>query len=192
MKIRQAVLAMLLLLSPGAALAQEKEAPPRPPEVPTTLCFRSRPAGWCRAFTLTEVGYNSKQYGPHRTTDYPFQYEAGAMLNISARDAVGGTIVIDGPQGEHWGATARYRRWITYGMALDVSPGFLVVDDYRGRRAHLTADVSLSLGGWIAGFAHGESDEDGGRAGVGAKLGQLPGVLVGTALYLIETIVPVT
>jgi hypothetical protein len=192
MQIRQAMFAALLLLAPGAALAQETEAPAQPPGVPKTLCFRSRPAAWCRAFVLTEVGYNSSQYGPRRTTDYPLQYEAGAMLNVNERDAVGGTIVFDGPHGEHWGATARFRRWITYGMALDVSPGFLVVDDHRGRRARLTADVSLSLGGWIAAFAHGESDEDGGRAGVGAKLGQLPGVLLGTGLYLLESIVPTT
>lgn len=192
MKIRHAVFAALLLLSPGAALAQEKEAPAQPPEVPMTLCFRSKPAAWCRAFVLTEVGYNSEHYGPRPYAESAIQYEAGAMLNVTPRDAVGGTIVFDGPHGENWGATARYRRWITYGMALDVSPGVLVVDDYRGRRTRLTADVSLSLGGWIAGFAHGESDGDGGRAGVGVKFGQLPGVILGTALYLIDSIVPTT
>ena len=183
MKIRQAVFAALILLAPGAALAQEKEAPAQPPEVPTTLCFRSKPAAWCRAFILTEVGINSDDYGQRNYTSHRIQYEAGAMLNISERDAVGGTVVFDGPHGENWGVAARYRRWITYGMALDVSPGLLVAgDEFQGRRVRPTAEVSLSLGGWIAGFARGEAGKGGGRAGAGAKFGEIPGVLIGTAL----------
>ncbi len=105
---------------------------------------------------------------------------------------MGGTIVFDGPHNENWAVAARYRRWITYGMALDVAPGVLVVEDYRGRRARLTADVSLNLGGWLAGSARGESDQDGGRAGVGAKLGQLPGLIVGAVLYIFDGVTPTT
>ena len=191
MKIRQAVFTALLVLAPGAALAQ-KEAPATPPEVPNTICLRSRPAAWCRAFVLTEVGFNSAQYGPRPYNEYVIQYEAGAMLNVTSRDAVGGTIVFDGPHKENWGVAARYRRWITYGMSFDVAPGVLLVEDFRGRRARLTADVSLNLGGWLAGSARGESDDDGGRAGVGAKLGQLPGLIVGTVLYIFEGMIPAT
>lgn len=183
MKLIHLALTALVLLVTLPARAQ----------TPSPVCFRAAPATACRSFLLTEVSLSTREYGTGIGTEYHFQWEAGAMANVTPRDAVGTTFVFGAPRSGHWGAAGRYRRWLEPGVALDLSPGFAVVgDDFNGKRLRLTADISLNLGGWLGGFVHGESSRDGGRGSAGGRLAEWPGLVVGTALYGLLSSVPET
>lgn len=187
MKLRHVALAALLVLVPRGAPAQSAA------EAPTALCFQSRPASSCRVFLVTEVSRSSREYGAQQGPEHQAQWALGAMVNVTGSDAVGGTLVVGAPGSGQWGATGRYRRWLNEGFAIDVSPGVLVTgNDYDGRRLRLTADVSLNVGGWLGGFLHGESSRAGGQVGVGPRLGEWPGLIVGGLLYGYFSAIPET
>ena len=178
------VAAVLLTLLPGVARAQADS-----PNGPAPLCFRGRPAEQCRVFLLTEVSLNSREYGADSDDEVHLRSEVGAMVNVGERSAAGGTVSF----GWHWGATARYRRWLHGGLAVDFAPGFVVVRNaYDGRSLRLTANISISAGDWAGAFAHGESSRNGGQAGVGLKLGSWLGTIAGGVLYGLILIIPET
>lgn len=182
MKLRHFALAALLVF-PAAAHAQ----------TPSPVCFRSAPAAACRSFLLTQLSLSTREYGTGTGTGYRYQWEAGAMANVTPRDAVGATFVFGVPGSGHWGGAGRYRRWLHPDVAIDVAPGFVIVgNEYDGKRMRLSADLSLNFYGWFSGFVHGESGRGGGRAGAGATLGEWPGLIVGTALYGLASIIPET
>jgi hypothetical protein len=182
MKLRHLALAALSFL-PATAHAQ----------TPSPVCFGAAPAAACRSFLVTQLSLSTREYGSGTGTEYHYQWEAGAMANVTPRDAVGATFVFGAPRSGHWGAAGRYRRWLHPDVAIDVAPGFLIVgNEFDGKRMRLSADLSLSFYGWFAGFVHGESSRDGGRGGVGVTVGEWPGLILGTALYGLASIVPQT
>ena len=115
------------------------------------------------------------------------------MVNLGEDQAVGATYVFGEPGGGHRGLSLRYRRWLSSGIALDVAPGFIVVEnDHEGRRLRLTAHTALTLGDVLGVFAHGESSREGGQPGGGAKLVSWPGLVAGLGLYGLLSIIPET
>ena len=185
MTLRTVLISALLLLAASATHAQEAE--------PAALCFRSAPGARCRVFLITELSRSTRAHGLGRDAVDQLQWEAGAMASIGERSAVGGTLVRNAPQNGGWGAAARYRRWLDSNVSVDVSPGVLIVgDSYNGRRLRLTGSVSLNARGWLGVVTHGESGRDGGRGGIGVKLGEWPGLIGGAALYALLSAVPAT
>lgn len=182
MKFRHFALAALLFF-PAAAQAQTS----------SPVCFRAAPAAACRSFLVTQVSLSTREYGTGRGTEYRYQWEAGAMANVTPRDAVGATFVFGAPRRGHWGVAGRYRRWLHPDVALDVAPGFVIVgNEFDGKRMRLSADLSMNVYGWFGGFVHGESGRGGGRAGAGATLGEWPGLILGTAFYGLLSMLPET
>ena len=96
----------------------------------SALTWRGRPLAETRSFMITEFGVLA------RIDDYPyggddsriqFSFDLGWMKNISPRDAVGGSgyAVVSDPT-TRLGLRARYRRWLSRGSSIDVSPGVLL------------------------------------------------------------------
>ena len=130
-----------------SAGAQTPAPPPQAAtQAPDALCWRGRPLARCRAFVLFEFSAPrhlagtrldpvvAQQGHGHPRWDQglvsQFVYDVGAMVNIGARDAVGGTLtagfVTDDPSTlPVIGATARYRRWLTRIVSADAAVGAL-------------------------------------------------------------------
>lgn len=120
------------------------------------------------------------------------------MRNVSARDAVGATLMAGADaNGERLALKARYRRWRGPGSAVDVAAGVL-----HARRAEpypdpdqpgnlhvaalgLTGDLSVGLTEWASASVRGDLLFDADRTSTGlyggVKLGTRPG-LAATAL----------
>lgn len=128
-RIAGACTLMVLLLGGGAG-AQESPAGRK------SLCFRGAPRSECAVFAITEVavGYwipASALPDPYRTfSDHlAFSGDFGAMVNLGDRAAVG-ALVASGWTGKPYLALKpRIRFWLSPGTALDVSPGFTVMNE---------------------------------------------------------------
>ena len=116
--------------SPVVVNADEADPPPAPSERKPghALCWRGKPE--CGSFIITEMGVL------YRLDDYPFpgdpsrinlSFDAGWMKNLSKRDAVGltGYALTDGDM-TRLGIRPRYRRWLSHGSSIDISPGVLL------------------------------------------------------------------
>ena len=113
---------------------------------PDALCWRGRPLARCRAFLLFEFsaprhmlgsrldpivtrnGYGHPRWDQGLASQ--FVYDVGAMVNVDARSAVGGTIetgmIVDDPSDRLvLGVTGRYRRWLTRQVSADAGAGLL-------------------------------------------------------------------
>lgn len=110
------------------------------------LCWRGRPLARCRSFLLFEFTAPRFSAGTkldpsvgegrngHRRWDHAlasqFVYDVGLMRNVTSRDAVGATaelgVITDDPRTPGlFGATARYRRWLTPRVSADGALGVL-------------------------------------------------------------------
>lgn len=108
------------------------------------FCWRGRPQSACRAFGLFELTANSfyrgskldpsvtrPGFGSSRADDALASHtevELGAMLNVRANAAVGGTLIGGGisegsPPTQLGGIAARYRRWWSPALSSDVALG---------------------------------------------------------------------
>lgn len=147
------------------------------------LCWRGRPLARCRAFVLFELSAPRHLAGStldpavtqpgsgHRRWDQglvsQFVYDLGAMVNVRAREAIGGTltagIITDDPERRPViGVTARYRRWLSSAVSADAAAGVLrmpvgvtVVRPFGLERQSvprpaLMADLRLGLGDLVA------------------------------------------
>lgn len=88
------------------------------------LCFRAQPRAECRAFFLT----NSGPYVQLDALDVDrlrFTVDWGAMVNVSSKNAVGGSWFVFGQSGDNvsTGPVLRWRRWLGPTESLDVALG---------------------------------------------------------------------
>ena len=88
--------------------------------------FRGRPLPECKAFFITEVGYNQQFTNTlARDQAYLFTGDVGYMVN-RGRNAWGATwFVGNRVDGFLHGPRLRYGRWLSRGLRLDVSPGVI-------------------------------------------------------------------
>jgi len=140
----------VFLLTAGALEAQASpdsaQTPVRPPPASRRFCWQGKPLGRCRAFVLFELTTESHWigskldaavtrpgFGRSRWDDglaSQFVGELGAMVNVGARTAVGGTLTAGSiePGGKPVnvaGVTVRYRRWLTPSVSADAGTGIL-------------------------------------------------------------------
>jgi len=125
--LSSAVLACAALFATEAP-AQEDEAPPE------SFCLRGRPAAECRVFLLLEgnaymavagsrferLDHQGLRANKLELTGY-VAWEAGAMVNITSDEAVGGTFTLGGDaNGFRVALKGRYRRWRDRTSAIDL------------------------------------------------------------------------
>ncbi|HZG44333.1 MAG TPA: hypothetical protein VEY93_15390, partial [Longimicrobium sp.] len=130
--LSSAVLACAALFATEAP-AQEDEAPPE------SFCLRGRPAAECRVFLLLEgnaymavagsrferLDHQGLRANKLELTGY-VAWEAGAMVNITSDEAVGGTFTLGGDaNGFRVALKGRYRRWRDRTSAIDLGAGIL-------------------------------------------------------------------
>ncbi|MEK6613204.1 MAG: hypothetical protein AABZ29_10505 [Gemmatimonadota bacterium] len=191
------------------------------------ICWRGRPLARCRAFVLFELSALrhltgstldpavTQQGSGDRRWDQGLVshlvYDLGAMVNVRAREAIGGTltagVIIDYPERlSVFGATLRYRRWLTSVVSADVAAGVLrmpvgvsVVGPFGPvrrsvPRSALMADVRLGLGDLVAATGRAMVATDGrGRTHqavfVGVSVGStVTAVITGLIGYLTQTV----
>ena len=191
------------------------------------ICWRGRPLARCRAFVLFELSALRHLAGStldpavtQRGSGYSrwdqglvsqLVYDLGAMVNVRTREAIGGTltagVIIDYPERlSVFGATVRYRRWLTSVVSADVAAGVLrmpvgvsVVGPYGPVRRSvprpaLMADVRLGLGDLVAATGRAMIATDGrGRTHqavfVGVSVGStVTTVITGLIGYLTQTV----
>jgi hypothetical protein len=77
------------------------------------LCFRARPRSECRAFFVTNAG-PYVQLDALDVDRIRFTVDLGAMVNVSSKNAVGGSWFVFGQSGENvsMGPSLRWRRWL--------------------------------------------------------------------------------
>ena len=173
----RSIAAVVLFVSLATPLHAQQAVPA--PDAPRALCFQGRPLPRCRAFWLTEFGVS------------PFEpsvvWELGGMRNVGARSAVGGALhvgIFD--RGTAYGVKPRFRRWLSPAVALDVSPGIIILAA-AGNSVGFTGHVGLSLRDWVALTLQAETrppDFEGGKRikwSGGGRLGAVPGTITGIA-----------
>jgi hypothetical protein len=125
---------VVLLLTCPDAHAQRDTGATSPPSTATRgLCWRARPAPRCRAYLVTEVGYEhpvitSRVGGFEPDPDFGGRFVAsiGAMVNRGTSVAWGGVLAGaagDDPEAFSLRAEGRYRRWIGPTRGIDLSAG---------------------------------------------------------------------
>src|SRR3989441_7379496 len=93
------------------------------------LCYRARPKPACSAFVLTNFG-SYVVLGRDEINDTPWREVAdwGLMANVTARDAIGGSVFASL---DRLGVPPRpalpYRRWLPSSRSLGLGPGTPVV-----------------------------------------------------------------
>ena len=137
---------MVLAASLEAQSSPENTRTTAPTRQAHRFCWQGRPLDRCRAFALFELTIESHWigskldpavtrpgFGRSRWDDAlasQFVGELGAMVNVGARTAVGGTLTAGSiePGGKPVnvaGATVRYRRWLTPSVSADAGTGIL-------------------------------------------------------------------
>jgi hypothetical protein len=88
------------------------------------LCFRARPRAECRAFFVTNAG-PYVQLDALDVDRIRFTADLGGMVNVSSKDAVGGSWFVFGQSGDNvtMGPAVRWRRWLGPTESLDLSLG---------------------------------------------------------------------
>ncbi len=171
-----AVVPIVWLTTPLAAQA----VPAR--DAPRAVCFRGRPLPRCRAFWLTEFGLS--------LPDGPFGWQLGAMRNVGKRNAVGGTLYLRIDGGTAYGVKPRFRRWLSPVVALDVSPGIIILAGPE-KSVGFAGHTGLSLGDWLTLSVQAETVAPGFEGGQrvkwagGARLGAGPGTIAGIAGFVL-------
>jgi hypothetical protein len=190
---------------------------------PDALCWRGRPLASCRAFLLFEFSaprhmlgsrldpiVSQNGYGHPRWDQglaSQFVYDVGAMVNVDARSAVGGTIeagmIVDDPSDRLvLGVTGRYRRWMTRHVSADAGGGLLRMpvgvvetEPYGVRRVSvqrpaLMGELRLGLGDLVAVGSRAMVANDGrgrthGALFLGASVGSTAAAAVAGATALL-------
>lgn len=147
--IRARTASAVLLVAAGLLQAQSSPDSTRataPARQARRFCWQGKPIDRCRAFALFELTTESHWigtkldpavtrpgFGRSRWDDALASQivgELGAMMNVGARTAVGGTLTAGSiePGGKPvnvFGATVRYRRWLTPSVSADAGTGIL-------------------------------------------------------------------
>ena len=155
--LRSGAIAMALVSVAGAPLAGQMGRPVGPAradsiaEVDTTrtLCFRSRPLPRCRVYPVFDFGGLARLNGSGGgSVGYLVTGAAGLEVNVGRRHAVGIAATFGANDGETWGIAARYRRWLSRDITLDIDAG-TPLGGVRSFSGSPRADIvvpSLSLG----------------------------------------------
>ncbi len=99
---------------------------------PHEFCFRGRPGAFCKEFAITELAYGRS--APTQLVDpNVVTWDLGAMRNVGPRSAVGGSIQFTTRFSV--GLKARYRRWLSKDVSLDIAPGVTVYEERGEARA---------------------------------------------------------
>jgi hypothetical protein len=111
--------AVLLAAAPSAIVLAQ--APHRAADHP---CFRARPAPECSVFFLTNAGGYINPGSTTGSTPLRAIVDWGVMVNVSPRDAIGGSWFVTLDENEFTtGPVVRYRRWFEGDRSLDVALG---------------------------------------------------------------------
>jgi hypothetical protein len=198
-------------LACGALWATEAPAQDDEPQA-ESFCFRGRPAAECRTFLVLEgnaymavagsrferLGYRGERTQSLELTGY-VAWEAGAMVNITSDQAVGGTFTLGGDaNGFRVALKGRYRRWHDRASAIDLGAGIMGAGrsvaytdregNYHVPAVGLTADASIGLVDWASVGARADvlfSEE-----GEGPAIGYYGGVRLGTKPMLAASAAP--
>jgi hypothetical protein len=198
-------------LACGALLPTEAPAQDDEPRA-ESFCFRGRPAAECRAFLVLEgnaymavAGSRFERLDDHdlRTNKLELTgyvaWEAGAMMNITRNQAVGGTFMLGGDaNGYRVALKGRYRRWQDRAPAIDLGAGIMGAGrsvaytdregNYHVPAVGLTADASIGLVDWASVGAR--ADVLFSEQGEGPAIGYYGGVRLGTKPTLVATALP--
>ncbi len=177
-----ALAGMLLAPQPGATQTEPHE------------CYRGRPLPICSSFWITEFAL----MGP-----FPYgrvmRWQVGGMSNHGARNAIGATLVLGlDDVGTSYGLTPRYRRWLSPGVALDVSAGVLLRGCDGLRVPSFVAQTGVTTGDYVGAVIQVETLRLEGRRHVtwsgGLKFGSAVGVVAGLVLplWIIASSIPET
>lgn len=192
---RLALIATATVCSVSTVAAQEPVAV-RPTH---DLCFRCRPYPECRAFFVTNSG-GYFQLGARRGAN-PMRAIAdwGAMVNLSSKDAIGGSWFVTVAENElSTGPVLRWRRWLGPTQSLDFAVGTPVAGGNLARPGSVLGLVKYNPVYWFGIAARPEmvryDDEyicdDAGcrtvsgtkaRLYLGAEVGELPGLVLGAS-----------
>lgn len=179
---------------------------------PESFCYTGRPAAECRVFLVLEgnaymamtgshferLGYEGRRRQRLELTGYA-AWEAGAMVNVTDHEAVGGTFMLGGDaNGYRVALKGRYRRWSGRTSGIDLGAGVMGAGrsvahadragNYHVPAAGLTADASMGYTDWASVGVRADmlfSGEGGGPA-----FGYYGGVRLGTKPALVATALP--
>ena len=201
-----ALAALALLGVPSAARAQ-----PRADSVQTQgLCWTAQPAPHCRVLLLTNLGVSVDLVQAGGSSNPRLTEDAGLLVNVSPRDAVGVTILFTSTTEGYLsgGPTLHYRRWVSGGNAWDFALG--VRGAVRGSdQGAVTGLIRYSIGPYFAvalrpeyvrsdpsagcrtfGPGGGGCQAGGGlRLSAGIEIGSWPSVVVALAAVLVGGVV---
>ena len=112
------------------------------------------------------------------------------MRNRAAGDALGGSVFLAlNDNALRSGVRARWRRWATDDVAVDVSPALVVFqadDDLEVRtRPGAALQAGVAFRDWVGASTQVEALPGGVRLQAGARLGSYPGATAGLALPLL-------
>jgi hypothetical protein len=119
MKLKSFALVGALLAAAPLAIASAETTP----RSSSALCYRARPSPDCSVFFLTNAGLYVK---PRSNDSTPWRgiVDWGVMVNVSPRDAVGGSWFVTLDENDvTTGPEVRYRRWFGRDESLDVAVG---------------------------------------------------------------------
>ena len=143
------------------------------------------------------VGARSHESNPLAENLLVATWDLGMMVNTGRQSAFGGALFagVNGG-GTRLGVKARYRRWLTRTVALDLSPGVLLAGSTSSglaqfRSPGFTGHVGFTWKDWVgatvqfeavrfADAATGTSGSDASLAS-GIRFGSYPGVVTGAA-----------
>jgi hypothetical protein len=182
------------------------------------FCREGRPAPDCRAFLVAEgqaymplagSRYTREGYRGGTTTQsleltWYAAWEVGGMMNVTADDALGATVLAGGDaNGSRLALKGRYRHWVDEATALDVGAGVLragrsVANPGEPGNHHVpatgfTGNVSLGLAKWAsvgvqADVLFSEGHDPATAYYLGTRLGTRPALVV-TAVPLVLALV---
>lgn len=189
--MRVPVVFTLLALAAAPATAQDK-----------AFCFQAKPKPACAAFSLTNGGAAFVIGVRTNSGETPLRgiVDWGAMVNVSTRDAVGGSVLASLDEaGLGIGPAVRYRRWLTQQASFDLAialPVLTTEDDGRLRPGSILGLVRWNPVSWFGVAVRPEllqrrvlvgpgcceyGTESAGRVSVGLEAGEWPGVVVSSA-----------
>ena len=199
MHARQAVAAMLTVAVGILAACQDLSA---------QACFGAHPLPRCRSFWITELALSGR-LDPHpQTEDAAATLEAGYMVNLGQRSALGAALFLQGgePVGG-FGFRPRYRHWLGSQVSLDLAPGIMLKSTSGGqftlKSPSFSGLVGLNVGSGfgligrvdlarnaLGNFANGKSTDLAWYAG--GRLGGWPGVVGVLGFLGVATVVAAT
>jgi hypothetical protein len=169
-----------LLLVGSARLAAQIAPDSGPGRAAAPLCYHARPRPACGAFLLTTFGgylvLGEEARGGTRVREVA---DWGAMVNVSDRDAVGGSVFASLDEaGFGLGPAVRYRRWLPSSASLELALGTPLVtttENIHGVRPELLRQTTL-VGCGATACSFGVRQRA--RVSLGMEVGRVPGVVL--------------